>query len=633
MNGSHNLHLSFTHPPDPPFKIKFELLLIKFIILDRFKMPRNYKRRPGSAPYKDYPVENMEKAVAAVKSGAMTAFKASKKFNVPRITLYNKVKGVHSKSVGGQTVLSGIEELVLRDHLLFLAEFGFPMTQFELRIIVKSYLDSTGKIEKRFKNNFPGVDWVVLFLKRHKNLTQRFAANIKPQRARVSKEVIRSYFDQLSISLTDVPPDNIWNYDETNLADDPGSQKIIAKRGCKYPERVIHSSKSAHSVMFCGNAVGEIMPPYVVYKAENLWTSWVNGGPKGTRFNRTTSGWFDQRTFEDWFEYQALPILKKQDGKKLLIGDNLSSHLSIKVVQLCEENNIRFVALPPNSTHMTQPLDVAFFRPFKIKWRQILNKWKLSHGNKALKKDTFPTLLKEAVDEVMQNKQSLVSGFRKCGIYPLNREAVLERMPLEEEEIESPIVPISENVSNTVLTFLTEQRYGPADAVPSKRQKISVEPGKSISTEDLAVASTSAPKAGSSKKKQKKRKTNVEEQLEEEAVDDVAQIPDFPPDSEEFSPDNFPETNTFSIGEYVIVDYEGEKFPGKIVNLDTDEFEVSVMCMKGQDWAWPEKLDQMWYFKKDVLERIKEPELIESASRRKRFRVPEIDKYRSTFSV
>lgn len=39
---------------------------------------------------------------------------------------------------------------------------------FDLRCIVKSYLDTTKKQIACFKNNFPGFDWSKLFLERHK---------------------------------------------------------------------------------------------------------------------------------------------------------------------------------------------------------------------------------------------------------------------------------------------------------------------------------------------------------------------------------------------------------------------------------------------------------------------------------
>ena len=37
--------------------------------------------------------------------------------------------------------------------------------------------------------------------------------------------------------------------------------------------------------MWCGNAAGDCLPPMVVYKAENIYESWVKGGHKGTVYS------------------------------------------------------------------------------------------------------------------------------------------------------------------------------------------------------------------------------------------------------------------------------------------------------------------------------------------------------------
>lgn len=51
-------------------------------------------------------------------------------------------------------------------------------------------------------------------------------------RAMVSTETINSYFNDLKVTLANVPPDNIINFDETNMTDDPGQQTVIVtKRG------------------------------------------------------------------------------------------------------------------------------------------------------------------------------------------------------------------------------------------------------------------------------------------------------------------------------------------------------------------------------------------------------------------
>jgi hypothetical protein len=84
------------------------------------------------------------------------------------------------------------------------------------------------------------------------------------------------------------------------------------------------------------------------------------GGPKGTIYNSSPSGWFDMFIFEDWFTKLFLPAVHRLPGKKLLIGDNLASHISLQVIQICREQDIEFVCLPPNATDKMQPLDVGF---------------------------------------------------------------------------------------------------------------------------------------------------------------------------------------------------------------------------------------------------------------------------------
>ena len=54
------------------------------------------------------------------------------------------------------------------------------------------------------------------------------------------------------------------------MTDDPGSRKCIVKRGVKYPTNIMNTSKTSVSVMMAGNAVGELLPPYVDYKSVKL---------------------------------------------------------------------------------------------------------------------------------------------------------------------------------------------------------------------------------------------------------------------------------------------------------------------------------------------------------------------------
>ena len=82
---------------------------------------------------------------------------------------------------------------------------------------------------------------------------------MKAARAEVSEEIISAYFDNLEQSLNEVPPENIFNYDETNVADDPRSKTVIVRRGQNQIEKKTQHSKTSTSIMFCGNAAGEFL--------------------------------------------------------------------------------------------------------------------------------------------------------------------------------------------------------------------------------------------------------------------------------------------------------------------------------------------------------------------------------------
>lgn len=100
----------------------------------------------------------------------------------------------------------------------------------------------------------PGADWARNILKRHNNLvSQRVATNISKCRAEVSPVIITQYFDNLSKVLKKIPAQNIYNYDESNLQDNPGKNKMIFQRGTKYPEQVQNHSKSSTLIMVCGS--------------------------------------------------------------------------------------------------------------------------------------------------------------------------------------------------------------------------------------------------------------------------------------------------------------------------------------------------------------------------------------------
>lgn len=69
-------------------------------------------------------------------------------------------------------------------------------------------------------------------------------------------------------------------------------------------------------------------------------------------------------------------------------------------------------------------------------------------------------------------------------------------------------------------------------------------------------------------------------------------------------------TRKFSNGDYVIIKYEGEYFPGIIKDVSGNMYEISTMTFSiGNTFEWPEKEDKIWYQESDIVEAISKPVL------------------------
>ncbi|XP_072392346.1 uncharacterized protein [Diabrotica undecimpunctata] len=376
-------------------------------------MVRTQKRILGSRKYRNFSEEQLHKAVEAVRSG-ISLRKAENKFGIPRCSINRAINGKNTGKVGRPFVLNEVDQNALVMCLCSAGDWGFPLTLYDIRLLVKAFLDRSGRNEHRFKNNMPGRDFVTSFLKHHQNtLSNKMCQNIRGSRAKVDHNAININFYELNQSMEEVLSHSVINYDETNMTDDPGRKKVVVRRRCRHPERIIDFSKSSTSVMFAAAGDRTLLPPYVTYKAENLNNTWTEHGPKGTVYNKSKSGWFTLEIFEDWFRKIALPYFSKQDKeeKKVMIGDNLASHISPYIIEECKKNNIIFILLPPNSTGLTQPLDVAFFCPLKIKWRETLDSWKTKNRG-TVSKDTFLRLLKKCLEAMGEKNisQNVISG-------------------------------------------------------------------------------------------------------------------------------------------------------------------------------------------------------------------------------
>jgi len=123
--------------------------------------------------------------------------------------------------------------------------------------------------------------------------------------------------------------------------------------------RTIHeigggSGRQYITVHCAGNAHGERLPPFILYKGKNLYQRWMQGGPAGAVYGISESGWMDASNFLSWFHKLFLPAVLHltKTGPVVLFFDGHYSHISFELIREARANKVVLMCLPPNTTHL-----------------------------------------------------------------------------------------------------------------------------------------------------------------------------------------------------------------------------------------------------------------------------------------
>ena len=438
--------------------------------------------------YREKPLPNESKesrvkhAVIYKKVNVLTPYtKVGELWDVPPSTIQRHVTK-KMKPRGGQPVFTKQQEDMFAKHLLRCADALWPVSTAQLKDYIQRFCVHYRVRAVRFKNGRPGKDWLAGFLSRHPLLKVRRAAAISAAKAwGTSPAKLKEYFERLRPLLaTDgdeyCSPECVLNYDETAITDDAGNPKVITRRSSKSPRAVLNNNKTSRSVMFAVTADGECLPPYVCTKTKFKEDELDGFGPPFCYWDTSKSGWFNMCVFDNWFEAVVAPWAISHQGKhKVVIGDNLSSHLSPVSLKRAEELGVHFRLLPPNTTHFLQPLDVAFFGPLKRAWRDQLLTYKRIHLNKSLLKRHFAGELKKLVATI--KKDTIISGFKATGLVPFDPEAAIARMPASVH----PVLDESGSVLAEALGLNQDQRVLPT----RPQRKDQAPPGSELASSSL----------------------------------------------------------------------------------------------------------------------------------------------------
>ena len=374
----------------------------------------------------------MKKAIDEVSRGCSIR-SAAIMYGIPRSTLSDHVNGKSSGRSGG-AYLSQEEELELADFLCEAASIGIPRTRKDVLALVQNILSSRGR------DVTVTMGWMDRFMQRHPRISLKSAVPLSKSRAKATDaDALQKYFDLLETCFKDngiEDPDQIYNRDETGLPMNPPSQKVLASKG-KQVCRITGNDKSQTTVLACTCATGTVLPPFIVIDRQTLHPSFANGEVPGTYYGTSTNGWMNQELFQGWFTKLFLEHIPPKRPVVLLM-DGHSSHYCPNTIRCAAEHQVILFTLPPNTTHITQPLDRACFAPLKLAWREECHHFQTTHPGKVVNRIDFSGIFARAWYRSMK-MDTIIAGFRVAGIHPLNKEALLKDLPITKPQADAEV--------------------------------------------------------------------------------------------------------------------------------------------------------------------------------------------------
>ena len=120
----------------------------------------------------------------------------------------------------------------------------------------------------------------------------------------INDENMKNYFDLLEEVYGELDfsdhPERIYNMDETGMPLDPRPPKIIAPKGLKKVRYQCSGQTSQITVIGCGTATGQAIPPFIIFAAKQLSPLWMKDEVPGNRYAVSDNGWIDQELFHFW---------------------------------------------------------------------------------------------------------------------------------------------------------------------------------------------------------------------------------------------------------------------------------------------------------------------------------------------
>jgi hypothetical protein len=405
--------------------------------------------------------DSLNQAVTAYNSREFTSIRATAKaYNLPYATLYGRLKGASNAitSHASQQRLTPDQEDFLASWILEEDARGYPPSHARARDMAIRVLRMNG-------DHAPlGRKWITTFLRRNQRVASVVGKKIEASRVRnASVTEISAFFDlfQRTCERLNISLNNVWNMDETGIALGVCSNsQVLASARKKKAYKATPENREWVSIIEAISSDGRRLNPVIIFKGKSLQTSWFPSTTIPDWFYTTSeNGWTSNHLGLKWLTSVFLPFTTTSPpSNRLLILDGHGSHIDLDFQIECKVHKVELLYLPPHTSHILQPLDLASFGSIKASYRSQIAQLSAIDDAAPVKKERFITCYKKARDFGLSS-HIIKAGWRASGLVPFNPSKVLS----SSQVIGRPITPPPQQQPQQLSTRLYRTPEGPKD--------------------------------------------------------------------------------------------------------------------------------------------------------------------------
>ena len=393
---------------------------------NRSRSSRNSIEQEGRILLAIQAIENQEKAPMRV---------VARTYSVPYSTLRTRLHGTlnRAESRANSHKLTEIEEESLLKWIVSMDDRGGAPRPSTVREMADLLLAKRGST----RIDTVGLNWVTKFIKRHPDqLKSRFSRRYDYQRAKQENpRVIQQWFDliQATIQKYGILDDDIYNFDETGFAMGLTATAKVITRAEYYGRRPVlqPGNREWVTVVESISASGWALPPTIIFKAKLYHYAWFDNLPGDWRFEVSANGWTTDEIGLRWLQKCFIPATNSRiKGKyRLLILDGHGSHLTPQFDEICAQNNIISICMPPHSSHLLQPLDIGCFASLKRAYGKLVERQirlGINHIDKLDFLEAYPLARVETFKSA-----TIQNSFIAAGLVPLDADRVISKLNVQ----------------------------------------------------------------------------------------------------------------------------------------------------------------------------------------------------------